>query len=169
MTIPIHIVPHAIDLNISATSSANILATIGVVSIVSNLVMGSASDRIGGQRAYMIHFILTSVALFGLMPLTELWQLYLFAIVFGFGSGSATPLQSPLIAKLFGLKSHGMIFGSTNFGFTLGGAIGPVLIGYIFDITGSYKAAFLLCAIIGAVGLIVSAILRPTKRLGGRI
>jgi hypothetical protein len=44
-----------------------------------------------------------------------------------------------------------------------------VMTGYIFDLTGSYILAFISCAVIGFIGLVLAAMLRPTKRLGGRI
>jgi len=160
----VHIVPHATDLGISAATAANILATISGLSIVGLVLLGSAADRIGNRRVFIICFILMSAALFGLMPAKEVWMLYLFAGVLGLGYGSIAAVASPLVAQLFGLASHGLIYGFFGFGFSIGGAVGPLLTGYIFDITGSYQTAFLVCAAIGIVGLISTAILRPTKR-----
>ena len=75
-------------------------------------------------------------------------------------------MESPVVAELFGIKSHGSILGAVSFTFTIGGAAGPVVTGYIFDVTGSYQVAFLLCAALGVVGLVSTAVLRPIKRLG---
>jgi len=50
-------------------------------------------------------------------------------------------------------------------GFTFGASIGPIVTGYIFDSTGSYKIAFLVCAALGIIGIILAVLLRPTKRL----
>ena len=92
-----------------------------------------------------------------------------FAVIFGFAQGGVAPSESPLVASLFGLKSHGLIYGVLSLGFTAGASIGPVLTGYSFDIIGSYQLAFIICGAISAVGLITSMALRPTKKLGGRI
>jgi len=163
LAILVHIVPHATELGISAASAANILATYGGVSIVGKVVLGSAADRIGNKRTFIIGFILMAAALFWLVPATEAWMLYLFAIVFGFAYGGCAASESPLVAALFGLRSHGLIFGVIGFGFTTGAAIGPFVAGYIFDVAGSYQVAFLVCAAIGIVGLILTALLTPTK------
>ena len=90
-------------------------------------------------------------------------MLYLFAIIFGFASGGCIMSESPLVAELFGLRSHGLILGVTSFGYCIGAAAGPFLAGYIFDVTGSYSVAFLACAAASVVGLILSAVLTPTK------
>ena len=70
-------------------------------------------------------------------------------------------MTSPLIAELFGLSSHGTLFGIIFFGGTVGGAIGPPLAGYIFDVTGSYQLAFIICAVAGVIALILALLLRP--------
>ncbi len=160
-SIIVHIAPHATDLGIPSASAANILATIGGATVVGMVALGSAADRIGNRQVFIIGFILISAALFWLIPATPVWQLYLFAVIFGFASGGMGSSQSPIIARLFGLSSHGLILGVIVLGFTTGGAVGPFLTGYIFDVTGSYQLAFLVGAAISVVGLILAVILRP--------
>ncbi|MGA7677850.1 MAG: MFS transporter [Dehalococcoidia bacterium] len=162
-TILVHIAPHATDLGFSATTAANILAAAGGGGVIGRLVLGRAADRIGNRQVFIIGFVLTAAALFWLIPATETWTLYLFAAVFGFATGGCVMSESPLVAELFGLRSHGLILGFTSFGYCIGAAAGPFLTGYIFDVTSSYNVAFLLCAAVSVVGLILSAILRPTK------
>ena len=70
---------------------------------------------------------------------------------------------SPIVAELFGLKSHGVIFAFTDAGFTIGTVISPVLIGYIFDITGSYQLGFLICVAVSILGLLQVLLIRPLK------
>ncbi len=159
----VHIAPHATDLGISAPNAANILATVGGLSIAGRVLLGSAADRMGNRQVFIIGFILMSAALFWLVPATEAWMLYLFAAVFGFAFGGCTASESPLVAGLFGLSSHGLIFGALGIGFTLGAAAGPFVAGYIFDATSSYQVAFLVSAAIGVVGLVLAAVLTPTK------
>ena len=77
--------------------------------------------------------------------------------------------ESPLVARLFGLRSHGLIYGVIHIGFTVGAAIGPFLTAYIYDLTNSYQVAFLTCAAIGVVGIILAIVLRPIKRISDRI
>ena len=160
--IRVHLVPHATDLGISMLSAANILAIIGALSIIGNFVMGGFGDRIGNRWIFVIGFILFAAALFLLVPARELWMLYLCAVVFGLALGMGAA-ESPLIAGLFGLSSHGLIFGVVGLGFTLGGTIGPLFAGYIFDVNGNYQTAFLVCSALGIIGLISTIVLRPIK------
>jgi len=159
-----HIVLHAIGLGVSTTSAGAILAVTGGLSTVGRIVMGSAGDRIGHKNALIICFGLMSAALFWLLFAKKLWMLYLFAVIFGFGYGGIAPLQSPLIAELFGLSSHGVILGVTEFGVALGETIGPVVAGHIFDITRSYHLAFLASGVIGLLGAVLMSRLKTVKR-----
>ncbi len=161
-TILVHIAPHALELGGSATNAANVLATIGGVSIAGRFVMGSAGDKIGYKSAMIVCFVILGAALFWLQLVNELWMLYLFAIMYGFAHGGFFTLLSPLIAEFFGLISHGVILGIVIFSGTVGGAIGPLLTGRIFDVVGSYQQAFLILAIISVMALVILLLLRPT-------
>jgi len=166
-TIMVHIVLHATELEISATIAATILTIIGMGSIAGRIMMGGAGDRICNKASIIVCFILMSVALFWLLAAKEIGIFYLFAIIFGFAYGGIAALQSPIVAELFGLDSHGVILGSITSVTTVGCSIGPVLAGRIFDVTGSYYLAFLICAIIAVIAIILSLLLRPTSSKGG--
>jgi len=163
--VTVHIVPHVTDLGISAESAANILAINGGVGIFGNFVLGGImGDRIGNRNAFVVGFVLMVASLFWLIFVREVVMLYLFAIVFGLALGSMGTSESPLVASLFGLRSHGMIYGVIGLSFTAGGAVGPVMSGYLFDLNGNYQLAFLSCTLLGVVGLISVAMLRPTGK-----
>jgi len=163
-TIMTHIVLHAIGLGISSISAANILATIGGLSVVGRIVLGSAADRFGNRQVLVIGFILMAATLFWLVPAREVWGLYVFAVVFGFAFGGCATSESPLVAGLFGLGSHGLILGVINLlGFTFGAAIGPLIAGYIFDMTRSYQLAFIVCGAMSIVGLTLTSLLSPIE------
>jgi MFS family permease len=164
-SILVHYMPHVIQLGIPANSAAYILATISGVSILGNFVMGRVGDKIGPKNIFIIGFILMSASLFWLVQSREIWMLYLFSIVFGFNHGGNATAQAPLTARIFGLKAHGTIFSVIAFGFTTGGAVGPLVTGYLFDLTGGYQTAFIVCGVMGILGLILAMILKPTKRI----
>jgi len=154
-TLMVHIVPHAEDIGISPANAANVLSTIGGVSIAGRLVMGRLGDKIGHERAMAICFLPMLGALLWLQMARELWMLYLFAAIYGFGHGGFFALISPLMAQLFGTRSHGAIFGIAIAVGAIGGAIGPLLAGHMFDLTGSYRIPFLIVAGLIAIALIL--------------
>ena len=164
-TIMAHIVLDATGLGMSSISAPNILATIGGLSLVGRIVLGSAADRFGNRQVFIIGFILMAAALFWLVPNKEVWGLYLFAAVFGFAFGGCATSESPLVAGLFGLSSHGLILGVMSLlGFTFGAAIGPFIAGYIFDMTSSYQLTFIVSGAVSIVGLILTVLLSPIEK-----
>jgi MFS family permease len=137
------------------------------VSVIGNILVGGIiGDRIGNRKVLLIGFGLAIASLVWLLPSRELWQFHLFAVVLGIAAGSIGTSESPLAAWLFGLKNHGLIYGIFALGFTVGGAVGPFLTGYIYDITGSYHNAFLTCIAFMVIGLILAVLLRPTPKFG---
>lgn len=167
-TILMHIVQHAIDLGISASDAAAILAMIGGASIGGRLLVGMGSDRIGNRRALLICLSLLFAGLMWLHAAKTLWMFYVFAAVHGFAHGGFFALSSPLVAGLFGIRSHGVIFGFVIFSSTIGGAIGPVLAGHIFDVSGSYQLIFHILASLSLAGVILTATLQRAKKGGQR-
>ncbi|MFC1822783.1 MFS transporter [Thermodesulfobacteriota bacterium] len=164
-SVMVHIVPHATELGISASSAAKVLSIIGGVSIIGKVSMGRACDGIGTKRVVMIGLILMSIALFLVAPVKELWLLSAFAVVFGFAYGGSVASHSPLVADLFGLSSHGLILGVAGLGVTIGGAIGPLLTGYLFDLQGSYRLAFIIGGAICLLGSVLSKFLPAAKKV----
>jgi len=164
-SIVVHIVQHAIDLKIPPVSAANILAARGAMVILGNYILGAFADRIGNRQIFIIGFVVMSAALLWLPLAEKEWMLYLFIVFFGFVSGGMGASESPLTAWLFGINSHGLIYGVVHVGFAIGAAAGPLVTGYIFELTGSYQSAFLTCAALGVIGLISAVILRPTTKL----
>lgn len=118
------------------------------------------ADRIGSKQTFIIGFILMTGALLGFLLVKWESILYFFAALFGFAFGGCVSVESPIVAELFGLTSHGLILGVIAFSFLLGGAIGPFILGYIFDLTGSYKWGFSFCVVISFLGLILTSILK---------
>ena len=160
-TILMHVIPHAIDLGISSASAANILATVGAMSIAGRFIMGGAGDRIGNRPALIICFGCVTLGMAWLQFADNLWMLYFFASVHGFAHGGFFALIAPILADYFGTRDHGVILGIVIFFSTLGGAIGPILAGYMFDVTGSYGLIFLILNALSVVGLFAAYSLRP--------
>jgi MFS family permease len=166
--IQVHIVPHAIDLGITPILAANLLSVNLGVSILGNYFVGTLGDRIGNRLVFLLGFIVFAVALLSLFFAGELWMLYVFSMVFGFTHGGLATSESPIVAWLFGLKSHGLIYGVVGMGFTIGASLGPLVMGFVFDLTGGYKIAFLICTFVAVLGLIFAIALRPTRLAGGK-
>jgi MFS family permease len=167
LSIAVHLVPYITGLGFSDVSAAGVLSVNNGLGIIGNFVVGGIiGDRIGNRKVLLIGFALAVASLVWLLPSRELWMLHLFAIVLGIAMGSIGTSESPLVARLFGLNNHGLIFAVVVLGFTVGGAVGPFVTGYIYDVTHSYHNAFLACIAFMVVGLILTVLLKPTRKVG---
>jgi len=161
-SVMVHVIPYAIDSDVPSIQAAALLSIIGGSSIVGRIVMGGTGDRTGARKAFAINFCILVGTLVWLFFSTELWQLRTFVVVYGFAHGGFFGLLSPLVAELFGTRSHGALFGMITFWGMMGGAVGPVIAGRIFDVTQSYQPAFLILIIVSSVGLTLSLLLGHT-------
>jgi MFS family permease len=166
-SILVHIIPHTIELGISAPVAATVLAAIGGFNTAGRVIMGTAADRIGSKPALVISTSVISASFFWLLVAKELWMFYPFAVIFGISYGGFLALLSPVAAEIFGLRSAGILLGFLHFGMAIGEAAGPVLSGRVFDVTGSYHLAFLVSGIIAAIGVILTLMVTPAVSEGG--
>ncbi|MBI4330735.1 MAG: MFS transporter [Chloroflexi bacterium] len=160
----VHLAPYATDLGMTPATAAAILAMVGVGGVVGRIALGSIGDRIGNKWAFTLGFVFMTLSLLWLLATREVWGFYVFAFFFGLGYGNSATQESPLCAALFGLRSHGVIFGAASIGFTIGAALGPLVAGYIFDVSRSYIPAFAAAAGAGALGFVLNALL-PLKHV----
>jgi len=164
VTILLHVVPHAIDLGISPSNAAKVLSTVGALSIAGRFLMGAAGDRVGNRNALIICFGFLCLGTIWLQFADRLWMLYLFACIHGFAHGGFFALIAPILADYFGTRDQGVILGIVIFISNLGSSIGPVLAGYVFDVTGSYRVIFMVLTGMSLAGLCTACVLRPVQR-----
>ncbi len=163
-SVMVHIVVHATGLCLPSSQAAATMTAIGALSVAGRVGIGSMADRYGSKRLLLSQFVLLALSLVGFSLLRQDWALFACAAVFGFGFGGVVPLNSHIVAELFGLRAHGAILGSTGLGIGLGSATGPVFTGWCYDALGSYSMPFLVCAGFAvASGLLVTFIKPVTQ------
>lgn len=163
MIIMLHIVPHARDFGVPPIKAAGVLSTIGAVSMLGRFVSGFVIDDQGSKRVMMACFVLLLAGLGWLQIATQPWMLYLFAVVYGLAHGGFFTAISPLVAEWFGIHSHGALFGIVVFFGTIGGAVGPILAGYLFDQSGSYQSTFRMITAMALVAMVLLISLTQTR------
>jgi MFS family permease len=164
--IMVHIVMHITGLGIPSTSAAAMFIVLGGASVCARISLGSLADRIGNRSIVIGSFLLLTITLLLLFIAREMWVFYIFGALFGFGYGGMVASQSPIVADLFGMRSHGVILGVIVSTITFGSAIGPVTAGAIYDASSSYTAAFIICVAFAVMGIILSLLLRPVSNGG---
>ncbi len=161
----VHIFPHAIDIGFPEISAAFIISIISTSSTISRLLASFIADRIGYRLTLFLSAIVLTLALVVLIFSKELWHFYVFALLFGLVWGASGVVQVTLIAGYFGPRSLGTIIGSLELFLTVGGAIGVLIAGIIFDATGSYNTAFVICIVQAFLVMLFSFILMRDKNI----
>ena len=144
-------------------TAASILSIIAASSLIGRLTIGFISDKVGARGALTLCLVTTTLTLIWLLYAREIWMFYIFAVIFGIAYGGRVSLQPLVPAELFGLSALSTIYGGINVFATAGGATGVPLAGIIFDVTGSYRIALLICVLTGALAAIFSLVLLKAK------
>src|SRR5688572_10953171 len=111
--------------------------------IVSRLLSGWICDRIGGLRTLLLGSFLQGVALLLFLPFDGLISLYVVSAMFGLFQGGIVPSYAIIVREYFAPREAGIRTGIVLMSTLLGMAIGGWVSGAIFDMTGSYRAAFI--------------------------
>ena len=143
MSMPqVHIVAYSGDLGYAAARGAEMLSLMLGFGIVSRLASGWICDRIGGLRTLLLGSGLQGVALLMFLPFDGLASLYVVAALFGLFQGGIVPSYAIIVREYFPPREAGARVGIVLMCTLLGMALGGWLTGVIFDLTGSYRAAF---------------------------
>jgi MFS family permease len=143
MSMPqVHIVAYCTDLGYGAARGAEMLSLMLGFGIVSRLVSGWISDRIGGLRTLLLGSVLQGIALVLFLPFDGLVSLYVVSAMFGLFQGGIVPAYALIVREYFSPQEAGVRTGIVLMATLFGMAFGGWISGAIFDLTGSYRAAF---------------------------
>jgi len=139
----VHIVAYCSDLGFGAARGAEMLSLMLACGIVSRLISGAICDRIGGLRTLLLGSALQTLALLLFIPFDGLVSLYVISAMFGLFQGGIVPSYAIIVREHFPAAQAGVRVGTVIMFTMLGMALGGWMSGKVFDITGSYNAAFI--------------------------
>ncbi|MEM7009459.1 MAG: MFS transporter [Thermodesulfobacteriota bacterium] len=155
-----------IDLKISALAAAGPPAAIGLGSIIGRTILTSLlSEVLDYKKVLFVCLVAQGSSIFILLSFDKIWAFYLFGLLFGFFYSACIPIFPTILARFFGLKAMGTIYGIFGTAYSIAAIGAPLLAGYVFDITGSYYYPFLfaiLCAYLAAAAALF--LKQPTKK-----
>ena len=160
-----HQVKFAEDVGYSSTFAASIFALFGIFMTV-GMFFSSISDWVGRETTVFLAVVLVIGAMIALVSVRDTsapWLLYIYAICFGCGAGLFSPAVLAGTADIFHGKHFGAIAGLLQTGMGTGGAIGPWLGGFIYDISGSYLNAFIFCMVCFGLAFLAFFLAAPRK------
>ncbi len=139
----VHLVAYCTDLGFNAARGAEMLSVMLGFGIVSRLASGWISDHIGGLRTLLLGSALQAVALALFLPFDSLESLYVISAMFGLFQGGIVPSYAIIVREHFPPQEAGARVGVVVLGVQIGMALGGWMSGKVFDLTGSYHAAFI--------------------------
>jgi MFS family permease len=144
MSMPqVHIVAYCGDLGYGVARGAEMLSMMLGFGIISRVASGFIADRIGGVATLLFGSLLQGVALFLYLFFNGLVSLYVISALFGLFQGGIVPMYAIIVREYFPPREAGTRVGIAIFATIVGMAWGGWVSGWIFDLTGSYRAAFL--------------------------
>jgi len=162
-----HSVAFAVDHGFPRLFVAGIFGLTGLLSVVGRIGFGFAADRIGRATSATISYGCTALGTLCLLTL-EVWPhaagLYGYALLFGLGFGARGPIITAIASQLFPGRRFGVIYGFLSVGNGIGGGVAPWFGGFVHDVTGSYRVAFLVATAFCVVGSACFWLARPPRR-----
>ena len=149
------------DRGLSAGIAAAGLSLNAVFAGIGGVVWGWMSERVPVRYAFAAVALVMAVSSALFLGVSNSGEALAVAALFGFSLGGVVVLPSVAFADYFGRSSLGTIRGVTEPFVSLGQAVGAVLSGAIYDVTGSYHAAFLTFAALSALTILTLLIAKP--------
>jgi sugar phosphate permease len=170
MSAMVHQVPYALDQRIDRIAAASSLGMIGMASVLGRFFFGWLSDHIRDAKyAAAIGLFFMTAGMIFLLKADTVTLLFSSALLFGFGYGSMAPMMPCLLADRFGRHILGTAYGMLTFFVAIGGSLGPIITGYIYDLSGTYTLAWLLnLSVLLMVTFLILA-LKPALKPAGRM
>jgi len=157
-----HLVPYATDIGIPSAASAAAMGLMGGSSIPGRIIGGHLSGRIPWQRILAFSHVGMGLSVLLLLFLEGAWMLYCFVLFYGLCHGSRVSAYLGILGDFFGMGSLGELIGTTMAAGIFTGAFAPYLAGFLFDVTGTYRAVFTtMIVLLVASGIIASILHKP--------
>lgn len=144
MSMPqVHIVALCVDLGYGVARGADMLSIMLGAGVISRLASGLLADRIGGIRTVLVGAVAQCIALWLYVPFDGLMSLYIVSLIFGLSQGGIVPSYAIIVREYLPAREAGQRVGLVMMATIIGMALGGWMSGWIYDLTGSYDAAFL--------------------------
>jgi len=174
--VSLHQLAFAVDIGFDKLYAAGVLGIGSFLAIAGTILTGSLSDYIGREWSAILAYGISIIGVVCALLITspgQHWLLWLHACFFGLTWGARGPAITAKTADLFPGGRLGTILGVITIGSGIGSAAGSWAAGWIFDVSGSYRLAFLLsiaayiCGCVAFWALRRPPVLKPRSRSAG--
>ncbi|MCA1457894.1 MFS transporter [Bradyrhizobium sp. BRP22] len=152
--VQVHQTKFLLDIGFSPGVAVWSLGVVSLLGIPGQIWLGHLSDRIGREAVWAIAcagFAICFASLMALKYAPLLPLVYLMVFTQGALGYGLTSVMGPVVVEIFQGKHYGSIFGTIMLAALAGGAAGPWATGLLYDLTGSYTAAFAISIAVSAL------------------
>lgn len=144
MSMPqVHIVSYCVGLGYGPAVGAEMLSLMLFGGVISRVGSGLIADRIGGIRTLLLGSLAQGVALVMYLPFDGMASLYVVSFIFGLSQGGIVPSYALVVREFLPPREAGARIGVVIMMTIIGMALGGWMSGWIYQVTGSYQAAFI--------------------------
>ena len=148
----------------SRQAASYTLSAVALMSIISRVIIGRVVDRLTKRNLISVLMLIQAVAIFTVIHVTNRAVTFVCVGAVGFTIGTIFMAQQLIVGEIFGMVSFPVIFGVVGMANNLGSAIGPSLVGFAEDSTGSYVMPFTVGALLTLVCAVAIVFARPPQR-----
>ncbi len=174
MSMPqVHLVAFCVDLGYGPAVGAEMLSVMLIGGVVSRLVSGFITDRLGGIPTLLIGSIGQMLGLILYLPFDGLASLYVVSLIFGLSQGGIVPAYAIIVRETMPAREAGARVGFVIMATIVGMALGGWMSGWIYDVSGSYTLAFVNGIAFNLLNIVVRVVIllrtRPSRPVGGLV
>lgn len=147
----LHQIPHLLTIGIAEEAAANILGLMILISIPGRVIFGTLGDFFNKRLLLTAVMLIQALGVLIFAYASNIVHVYAFLVVYGLAYGGAIPLLMAFRGELFGRERFATISGVMAPFRMIGNVVGPVFAGYMFDVTGSYRVAFLVFVLLAVL------------------
>lgn len=170
LIVVIHLFNFAIDLGIPPLVASGAPAAIGIGSLVGRIVLSALlTEVIHTTKVLLICFLFQGSSILLILGFGEIWSFYLFGLLFGFFYSGTVPIFPTLLGRFFGLSALGTIYGFFGTSYSVAAIGGPLIAGYIHDVTGTYLYSFIVAVVFCYMAASLSFFIKKPRKLRGEV
>jgi MCP family monocarboxylic acid transporter-like MFS transporter 13 len=147
-TVVVFSIPAMESFGLSSATAGVVVLFLSVFNLAGRFILGFLADKVDKRRVLAFTYLLIGLGSLAFATIQRPWQIVLFLFLYPPGHGGTVPVRFALLADYFGRRSFGTLVGLTMTLTAVFGIIGPVFTGWMFDVTGSYRMAFIIMGLL---------------------
>jgi MFS family permease len=160
-TVVVFSIPARESFGLSSATAGVVVLFLSVFNVTGRFLLGFLADKVDKRRVLAFTYLLIGLGSLAFATIHRPWQVVLFLFLYPPGHGGTVPVRFALLADYFGRRSFGSLVGLTMTLTAVFGVIGPIFTGWMFDVTGSYRLAFIIMGLLVLPTVPVTLMVKP--------